>query len=294
MPSSFEGNEGNEGNSGFMGSGGGAGRGFIPDRVSLPFVTIDFSPGNPVSDQRINVRAFPERNWAPEWYSYLVLAEFVSDTVWDNFDLLPPWAPGGAWPPATDPNVRDELDNLVTAAQDDRPDALAEILAQADEFGSYFLALLTASNGYPATTKILNIASFVAGFCAMFYKGLYARPRPSMLCPALLPAVLVPGHASFPSGHSTQAHLMALCMGDVLTGLPQMPAMQNDLTALADRIARNREIAGVHYPSDSAAGVMLATDINPLLQSLLTPRSDGTPNPSWYRKAMTAAQQEWQ
>ena len=91
----------------------------------------------------------------------------------------------------------------------------------------------------------------------MYFKNLYSRPRPSQLCPALLPPIEIPGHASFPSGHSTQAHLMALCMNDVFNGLPPQATMIDDLWTLADCIARNREIAGLHYPSDTDAGVAL-------------------------------------
>jgi hypothetical protein len=75
---------------------------------------------------------------------------------------------------------------------------------------------------------------------------------------------------------------MALCMGDVFSGLAQHQAMLDDLEVLADRIARNREIAGLHYCSDSQAGVALATQILPLL----------TTN-SWYSNALAAARREW-
>ena len=100
----------------------------------------------------------------------------------------------------------------------------------------------------------------------MYFKGKNDRPRPSQLCPALMPPLAVPGHASFPSGHSTQAHLMALCMTDVFGTLPMAGPMNDDLWTLADRIARNREIAGLHYPSDTKAGVDLATAVHALLQ----------------------------
>ncbi len=75
---------------------------------------------------------------------------------------------------------------------------------------------------------------------------------------------------------------MALCMGDVFSGLVQHQAMLDDSEVLADRIARNREIAGLHYPSDSQAGVDLAGEIQPLLSAN-----------SWYSKALADARQEW-
>ena len=118
------------------------------------------------------------------------------------------------------PHSSEEIRHLVTAAMEERADALGEILSQSDEFISYFLNMMTAQPAaYPRTTRVLAIASLVGTFVAMYFKGRYARPRPSQLCPALLPPIEVPGHASFPSGHSTQAHLMALCMDSVLDTL---------------------------------------------------------------------------
>ena len=286
MAANFEGNEGNEGNAGNAGNASSSSGGwFFADRVDLPFVTALDSSGNPISKQRIDVGLYPLRNWSADWYAWLALTEFVGSN-WQNFNLLPPW--GGPAPSYWDalgaqPHIQEELDELVTAAQDERADALDEILSQADEFISYFMNLMTTRpTAYPATFRVLNIASLVALFTSMYYKGKYRRPRPSELCPALLPPIVVPGHASFPSGHSTQSHLMALCMGQVLSGFVQHQAMLDDLETLADRIARNREIAGLHYPSDTAAGVALAGVILPLL----------TGN-SWYGSALAAARQEW-
>ncbi|MBS0560631.1 MAG: phosphatase PAP2 family protein, partial [Proteobacteria bacterium] len=210
-----------------------------------------------------------------------------------------PSAPPADWSalPATAlDTIQAELDDLVLAASDERADALGEILSQADEFMSYLLNLLTARPGaYPATTRVLAIANLIATFAAMYFKGRYTRPRPSQLCPALLPPLEVPGHASFPSGHSTQAHLMVLCLSDVFAGVPgQTPAQSSllpqrkgtidDLWTLADRIARNREIAGLHYPSDSAAGVSIAW----WLHNLMTVPSQGR-----YLATVAAAHAEW-
>ena len=130
-------------------------------------------------------------------------------------------------------------------------------------------------------------ANLIALYVAMEWKAKYMRPRPSQICPALLPPIAVPGHASYPSGHSTQAHLMALCMGAVFDGLtagqqPNTMPMRRDLAALADRIARNREIAGLHYPSDSQAGVKIAGSILLLMTAT-----------SLYQTAIGDATGEW-
>jgi hypothetical protein len=58
--------------------------------------------------------------------------------------------------------------------------------------------------------------------------------------------------------------------------------MTIDLEALAWRIARNREIAGLHYASDSIAGEQLATAILPYLQ--------GTHE---YQTVLLEARKEW-
>ena len=136
---------------------------------------------------------------------------------------------------------------------------------------------------------MINIASIVATFTVLHFKygvsgpgGYQPRPRPSHVCPALLPAVAIPGHPSYPSGHSTEAHLIALVINDMLTGSVQSAAMAIDAWALADRIARNREIAGLHYPSDSAAGVELAGKILPYMQQMPI-----------YQATLPLAQGEW-
>lgn len=284
MVSSFDGNDGNDGNFGNSGNGGNSGMGtggwFFADRISLPFVTV-FDPV-PIAAQRINITAYPDKAWTADWLSWVAVTEFAQ-TNWTAIALATV-IPNG-------PPLQAEIDGLVMAAQDERADALGEILSQNEEFASYFMNAMSARPGsYPATALVLSIASLVGTFAAMYFKRAFARPRPSMLCPALLPPVSVPGHASFPSGHSTQSHLMALCMNEVFQNapnpaLPQQAAMQVDLSALADRISRNREVAGLHYPSDTAAGIELAG----MLQNNLSTNPVNTV----YVAAIAKAQTEW-
>jgi membrane-associated phospholipid phosphatase len=149
---------------------------------------------------------------------------------------------------------------------------------------------------------LMNIASLIALHCCLYWKGFYKRMRPSQLLPGLMPPISVPGHASFPSGHATQSWLVSLCMQQALPGfnlsnsthLPSTPtsgslcaALTPGLTQLALRIARNREIAGLHYPTDSVGGRTLASQI---FSDMLY---DGSPSvPGSYTDALTAARTE--
>ena len=107
--------------------------------------------------------------------------------------------------------------NLVLAARDERPDAMGPILSQDGEFFTDFMDVLTMRPGsHPKTFRVLHIASLIGSFAALYFKSTYDIPRPSQICPALLPPITVPGHASWPSGHSTQAHFMWRCIMRVL------------------------------------------------------------------------------
>jgi hypothetical protein len=255
----------------------------LPDRVDLPFVTetVDVQVTTPIpiqisikiSGQILPIGVYPDRRWSAEWRAWYALSEYVQ-TDWRDI-ALDPWPDPTVPTDPRDPTSLSEIQELVEAAQDERADALGEIVAQHDAFASYFFALLTVDPAlYPATNLLVNIASIVAAFTVLYFKngaGNYEpRQRPSQVCPPLLPPVPVPGHPSYPSGHATEAHLIALVLNDVFsTSDPKtISAITSDLAALATRIARNREIAGLHYPSDSTAGKTLAEGILPLLQSI--------------------------
>ena len=91
-----------------------------------------------------------------------------------------------------------------------------------------------------------------------------------------MPLIDSPRHASFPSAHSLESHMIALALTDV-----RGRQSARVLNALADRIARNREVAGVHYPSDSFAGKQIAQKAFLLLQACPI-----------YRTVLQLAQQE--
>ena len=166
------------------------------------------------------------------------------------------------------------------------------LASSSSEFISYFLNLLMATPRLvSADLRVLKAANLIATVYQMHWKEVYNRARPTQVCPALFPPIAVPGHASYPSGHSTQAHLLALCLGDVFAALPagqpSPAALIADLDVLARRITRNREIAGLHFPSDSKAGETLAKAIHGLLTVT------AATSPALYKDAVAAAAKEW-
>ena len=83
-------------------------------------------------------------------------------------------------------------------------------------------------------------------------KEKYNRSRPSYAMPAIEPIVRVPIYSSYPSGHATQAKVLANFFSLI------RPSKKKILHTLANRIGINREIAGLHYHSDTEAGFLLA------------------------------------
>jgi membrane-associated phospholipid phosphatase len=157
----------------------------------------------------------------------------------------------------------------------------------------YFLRLLRITpRSHPKTVQLLHAAGLVGILSAMHFKkdpggGRDPRARPSQVCPALMPPVPVPGHPSFPSGHATQAMLMAKCAVETLP--PALKAMwQQLLHTLAGRVARNREIAGLHFESDTNGGLELAAKAYEKLSNQPT----GAPDTK-FTTLLKAAKVEW-
>ena len=293
------GDMGNTGNTGDMGSTGNSGSAgiagefgggwFIEDRVDLPFVMELDAANAPLRFKRVNRSSFGERAWAARWWASLVLHDFVATNWRATADPIM----ATEWSTITTTAAALEITALTLAARDERAPAMGEILSQDVEFTTDFMALLAITPGsHPNTYRVLHIASLIGSYAVLYYKGRYNRPRPSQLCPALLPPIPMPGHASWPSGHATQAQLKALCMEHVLQGVlsgtlttGDLGAVSSNLRTLALRVARNREIAGLHYPTDSVAGRKLADTIAPFFT--------GMGPTTWFGKAVTTAKAEW-
>jgi len=197
-----------------------------------------------------------------------VLADFVALGGWNTLlggvTVPLPGTGVAVPPPGTTASELIELDQLVYY----RPSVHAEAMAQNRGILQYFSGILDFNlRSRPATVYLCTAALRIASFQAMYYKFQYDRARPSRLSPRLMPPIDPPGHAAFPSGHATQARLIALCLEVVMPAaiipvdaLNAPQPEEGPLRKMAARIARNREVLGLHYPSDSLHGKGLADE----------------------------------
>lgn len=144
-----------------------------------------------------------------------------------------------------------------------RQDRAAEIITQVGIPAPFF-----ASIGFidpartPFTLEFLHAALGFSSVVIQRMKYALAVKRPIEFSPQIQPMIATPTHGSLPSGHSTEAFLVARLLWKLL--IQSDVRQYNDraywgemLMRQASRIATNRTVAGVHFPVDSVAGELL-------------------------------------
>lgn len=143
------------------------------------------------------------------------------------------------------------------------PERVAQIREEASNFrmkvGPESVATYLQDPRYVLTGKAIGQVLTEINPVVMRSKTRYDRVRPHKLDPTLTTVIDVPEHPAYPSGHSTQAHAVAFLLGALA------PEHRAEFESDALRIAVNREIAGVHYPSDTAAGRLMARQLLDLM-----------------------------
>ena len=164
-------------------------------------------------------------------------------------------------------NVEDvgrELGELRGRRKDERASHLLDIKQEQEGrvmIQYWFEHLRFSPSTHPRTTELVVACFHLAGSAVMYFKNVFNRVRPWVLAPDLSPPIPLPGHPAYPSGHSTQMHLMALLLTEF------RPDAAAELDDIALRVAVNRERAGLHYASDTAAGKELAENIFGILKT---------------------------
>lgn len=150
---------------------------------------------------------------------------------------------------------------------------MREVLRRQEEVRTLKICTRTKAVGDPATTlervfgQILS-ADEITKWSPFFLriqndqrviralvKDVFKRNRPSITNPEVKPCLKILATPSYPSGHSTMAHVSAA----VFSLLD--PSREAAFDAIALQISEDRVNVGVHYPSDIDAGRRLAEAI---------------------------------
>jgi hypothetical protein len=214
-----------------------------------------------LSLEHLNYKArFPESGWNAGFFAPLALIEFAK-TGWQDIDL------GSIKPPDDQDEIFREIEMLIGPDADERQERSQEIFDQMSGIVDYFAQVLMLSPAQQNTLRVMEIADQAGLMVAIYFKDKFNRARPQQVFPGLVPLIPPPGHPSWPSGHSLESHMIALALKEVL---PNVGNMHAALDRLADRIGKNREIAGVHYVSDTDAGKRIALKAFPYLKKCPT------------------------
>jgi hypothetical protein len=106
------------------------------------------------------------------------------------------------------------------------------------------------------TYELMSAVWQFSTVAVMQFKDSFGTKRPADRSPLVQPVLLTPGHGAYPAGHATQNFFVV----HVLKKLLKVAAgddLATQLTRLAQRIADNRVVAGLHFPDDNAAGKTL-------------------------------------
>jgi PAP2 superfamily protein len=235
---------------------------------------------------------FPVSFWDSDLFALTFLPDFLSAQVngqtWNQAITVgnPPLVIQSG------PGAGDRIDELLELAVTERPEALGEILNQHQNQQLCFLQLLMIDrNSHPRTYFALKLAARVGEVVMMRLKRHFNRARPSQYCATLYPPVPVPGHASYPAGHALIAHLTARVLTQITTKGSASP-YEDALTLLAERIGRNRVIAGLHFFSDIDAGAEAAEKTHGFLKGM-PGSANPTPPVFTYKSVIDAAKKEW-
>jgi hypothetical protein len=274
---------------------------YTPDANGLPDLPLRTIPNTPYDDLKWthdedldpNMRALQASvEFAGEFSSWSSLHEKVTSdlpeaTAWVNNPALPSlqWTQNVNY-------VNGELAALRERMADERDRYMPEIVAQSNGISSYWLNLLGIGGERHYWTVALMGAALRCGEMAMIhYKDQVRRPRPSELCNGLLLPFGFPRHSSWPSGHSTQGHLLSrllLNIPGVMNRFGPDAGDPGELMWLALRCAQSRERAGFHYRTDTLAGMSLAKMLEKVIIDYI-----GTNSNSMFARILNNAQAEW-
>lgn len=124
----------------------------------------------------------------------------------------------------------------------------------AEALGSWF-----KKDDLPITAALLNDVTQTTHVVGSEAKQRFLRPRPYVTDSRIHPCIRLEQSTSYPSGHATWGMCTATVLADVF------PDHAKEILALGKQFGEDREVGGVHYPTDVAAGQKLGAQIGAML-----------------------------
>ncbi len=161
-------------------------------------------------------------------------------------------------PPNDSLQTQSELVHLLELQNSRDPaevrQAASEAFLTGFEFSSILGPWFTAKN-LPKTAALMRELILADTAIVEPIKAHFSRQRPYQIDPRIKPCIPLDPTAGYPSGHAARTRILALTLAEIF------PDQKSQLLSLADRIPQLRIMAGLHFPSDIAAGKLIGEKI---------------------------------
>jgi acid phosphatase (class A) len=220
-----------------------------------PFDYLSGAASSPYDSLR-EALIFEEKDWAPEPVAILKNKKPVYLVDWKGRLHLP------KYPCNTSERTRAELDYLLDLQEKRSPEEL-KLIQDELEYDQLYIGRSFGSGfnrkDLPLTLLLLQRVYQDVAIVVLNFKKEQPRTRPSVLDSRIHPAIPMPAWPAYPSGHATVAFSYAFVLQEL------MPTKREALLKEAFAIGRHREVAGVHFPSDTSAAKLVARQVVDLL-----------------------------
>ena len=164
----------------------------------------------------------------------------------------------GDYPADDSPQHQAEIDRMLTL-QEERTPADVQRVQQEESMNVFDFANVLGpwfrADNVPYTAALLKEAAHTDNAIAGSAKHEWMRKRPQITEPRLHPCLPLEKTTSYPSAHS----MLGAMWGQLLAEM--FPEDAEILLARGRQIGTDREIAGMHWPSDVEAGLKLGTEV---------------------------------
>ncbi len=216
-----------------------------------------YSQFSMADEKNIDDVRFLYKNWAPKLLKIIESGPILLSRD-EVFDVAPP-------PKNSSKETQEELAKLHKFAKEERTEeTIQRILYENTGVSAHQMFVkerLIDKENYQ-TLLLMEMIDNDNMYFILERKKHFARPRPTEIDPTLTTVIDNPPHPAYPSGHATQTYINALVLADF------DPENAEVYKQFAIDVAHRREIAGVHYPSDSEAGRKLAADVLARLRAI--------------------------